>query len=117
MWSHIRCVDIPRKTYEKLQNEDVSAWYCLICVTSLPFSGSRTKELRIFIFSDTIEHAQKPQKTPNKVNKQTRELMKKISQISHLNDPNENTVSCEYYDLNDFNKVIATKQDLAVLHL
>ena len=43
--------------------------------------------------------------------------MKKFSQISQLNDPNENTVSCDYYDLNDFNKVIVTKQDLAVLHL
>ena len=43
--------------------------------------------------------------------------MKKFSQISQLNDPNENTVSCDYYDLNDFNKVIVTKQDFAVLHL
>ena len=43
--------------------------------------------------------------------------MKKISQIIQLNDPNENTVSCDYYYLIDFNKVIVTKQDLAVLHL
>ena len=43
--------------------------------------------------------------------------MKKFSQISQLNDPNEDTVSSEYYELNDFNKVIVTKQDLAVLHL
>ena len=43
--------------------------------------------------------------------------MKKLSQISQLNDPNENTVSCDYYDLNDFNKVIVTQKVLAVLHL
>ena len=43
--------------------------------------------------------------------------MKKFSQISQLNDPNENTVSCDYYDLNDFNKVIVTQKVLAVLHL
>ena len=36
--------------------------------------------------------------------------MKKFSQISQLNDSNENTVSCDYYDLNDFNKVLVTKQ-------
>ena len=42
--------------------------------------------------------------------------MKKFSQMSQLNDPNENTVSCDYYDLNGFNKVIVTKQNLAVLH-
>ena len=43
--------------------------------------------------------------------------MKKFSQISQLNDSNENTVSCDYYDLNDFNKVIVTKEDLVVLNL
>ena len=43
--------------------------------------------------------------------------MKKFSQISQLNDPNDNTVSCDYYDLSDFSKVIVTKQDLAVLCL
>ena len=43
--------------------------------------------------------------------------MKKFSKISQLNDPNKNTVSYDQYDLNDLNKVIVTKQDLAVLHL
>ena len=51
------------------------------------------------------------------MNKQTCELTKKFSQISQLEDPNKNTVTCDYYNLNDFNKVIVTKQDLAVLHL
>ena len=113
----IECVNISPKTYVKLQDDDVSAWYCPICIRSLPFSDLRAKELKIFLSSDTIEHTQKPQKAPKKLNKQTCELMKKFSQISQLNDPNKNTVSCDYYDLNDFNKVIVTKQDLAVLHL
>ena len=43
--------------------------------------------------------------------------MKKSSQISQLNDLNENTVSCDNYGLNDFDKVIVTKQDWSVLHL
>ena len=43
--------------------------------------------------------------------------MRKFSRISQLNDPNENTTSCGYYDLNDFNKAKVTKQDLAVLRL
>ena len=51
------------KTYVKLQDDDdVSAWYCPICVRSLPFLDFRTKELKIFLSSDTIEHTQKPQK-------------------------------------------------------
>ena len=51
------------------------------------------------------------------MDKKTRKLMKKLSQISQLNNPNENTVNCDYYDLNGFKKVIVTKQDSAVLHL
>ena len=89
MWGYIECVNIFPKTYVKLQDDDVSASYCPICVRSLPFPGLRTKELKIFLTSDTIKHTQKPQKAPKKLNKQTRDLMKKFSQISQLNDPNE----------------------------
>ena len=64
-----------------------------------------------------MENTQKPQKTPKKLNKQPCKLMRKFSQINQLNHPNENTVSCDYYDLNDFNKSIVTKQGLAVLYL
>lgn len=39
------------------------------------------------------------------MDKKTRKLMKKLSQINQLNNPNENTVNCDYYDLNGFNKV------------
>ena len=62
MWSHIECVNISTKTYKKLQNDDVSAWSCPICVRSLPFSDLRTKKLRIFLSSDTTEHTQTSQK-------------------------------------------------------
>ena len=117
MWSHIECVNISSRTYVKLQDGVVSAWYCPICIRSFSFSDLRTKELKIFLSSDTIEHTQKPQKAPKILNKQTRKLMKKFSQISQLKDPNENTVSCDYYDLNDFSKVIVKEQYLAVLHL
>ena len=117
MWSHIESVNISSKTYVKLQGDVVSAWYCPICVRSLSFSDLRTKELKIFLSSDTKEHIQKPQKASKKLNKQNRELIKKFSQINQLNDSNKNTVNCDYYDLNKFNKVIVTKQDLTVLHL
>ena len=51
---------ISPKTYEKLQNDDLSALYCPICVRNLPFSDLRTKELRMFLLQDTLEHTQKP---------------------------------------------------------
>ena len=52
----IECVKIFSKTFLKPQDDDVSAWYCPICVRSLPFSDLRTKELEIFLPSNTIEH-------------------------------------------------------------
>ena len=79
--------------------------------------------IRIFLSSDTIEHTQNPQKT-KKQKKNSKKIeqtnlwtYQKFPQISQLEDPNKNTVTCDYYNLNDFNKVIVIKQDLAVLHL
>ena len=84
-WSHIENVSISSQTFEKLQNDDVSAWYCPICVRSLPFSDLMTKELRMFLSSPTLGHIQKPQTTLEKLNKQTcSKLMKKFSQISQM---------------------------------
>ena len=57
---------ISSKTYVKLQDDVVSAWYIPICVRILPFSDLRTKELKTFLSSDTTEHTQKPQKAPKK---------------------------------------------------
>ena len=59
MWSHIECVKISLKTYVKLQDDVVSAWYCPICVRNVPISDLRAKKLEIFLSSDAIEHTQK----------------------------------------------------------
>ena len=109
LWSYIEFANISLKPYEKLQNDGLSAWYCPICVRISSFSDLRTKVRRMFLSSDNLNHEQKPQTAPEKLNKETRELMKKFYQIILLNDANQNTVSCDYYDLNDFNKVIVTK--------
>ena len=72
MLSHIECVTY---LYVKLQDNVVSAWYCPICVRSLPFSDLRTKELKIFLSFDTIEHtkttesSKKTEKTNLRTNK------------------------------------------------
>ena len=79
------------------------------------FTFLRLKDkIRMFFSLDTLEQTQKLQTTPKKLNKQTRQLMKKFSKIIQLNENKENT-SRDYYDLNDSNKVIVTKQDFSVL--
>ena len=99
IWSYIQCANISPKTYEKLYNDDVSTWYCPICVKNVPFSDLKTKGLRMLLSSDTLEHTQKPQTLQKNLNKQTRGLMGKFSQISQLNGPNKNNVGCAYYVL------------------
>ena len=93
--------------------KNTNSHYLLLNTTIIPLCNGKIS----LIFLWGIEHTQKSQKALKKLNKQTRELIKKFSQISQLNDSNKNTVGCDYYDLNDFNKVTLTKQDVAVLHL
>ena len=62
VWSHTECVNICPEIYEQLQNCYVFAWYFPNGVRCLPLSD--LKELKIFLFSDTIEHTLKPQKNP-----------------------------------------------------
>ena len=78
----------------------------------LRLCDKRTKNFFLFRYS---EHTKKPQKTAKKLNNKTSELLEKLSQISKLDGPNENTVSCDYYNLMISRKL--KKQDLAVLHL
>ena len=79
------------------------------------FTFLRLKDkIRMFFSLDTLEQTQKLQTTPKKLNKQTRQLIKKFPKIIQLNENKENT-SRDYYDLNDSNKVIVTKQDFSVV--
>ena len=65
IWSHIECVNIS----PKILSPGKRSFICLvlpICVRSLPFSDLRTKELRLILSSDTLEHTQKSQTVPKK---------------------------------------------------
>ena len=51
MWSHIECINISPKTYEKLQNDDLCAWYCPICFRNFAFlrlKDKRTKNIPLY---------------------------------------------------------------------
>ena len=85
------------------------------CVNHLPFSDLVTKELRIFFSLDIQSKRKNHKKLQKKLNNKTSELLEKLSQISKLDGPNANTVSCDYYNLMISRKL--KKQDLAVLHL
>ena len=43
--------------------------------------------------------------------------MHKFQQLDNLFDQSENTISCDYYDLKDFQKIKIKQQDFSLLHL
>ena len=111
-WNHIECVDVSSAYYEKLQN-DTKPWYCPNCSKELPFSDVRDKDLH-----NTI-HVQSTLQThfTNVPNKKSKGLMHKFQQLNNLFDQSENTISCDYYDLKDFQKIKIKQQDFSLLHL
>ena len=43
--------------------------------------------------------------------------MHKFQQLNNIFDQSENTISCDYYDLKDFQKIRIKQQDFSLLHL
>ena len=43
--------------------------------------------------------------------------MHKFHQLNNLLDQSENTISCDYYDLEEFQKIKIKQQGLSLLHL
>ena len=82
-------------------------------ISLLTLKNKETKNASLFRYFRTNT---KPQTNPNNelINLITSE--KKISQINQLHGHNKNTISWDFYDLNELKKVIVTKQDLAALH-
>ena len=44
-------------------------------------------------------------------------MMPHFKQVNQLFDRSENSISCDYYDVDDFNKMVINQSDLTVIHL
>ena len=63
-------------------------------------------------------HNNHPKSIPRKMNKKTKEFLKKFREMSQMFGQPENPLSCDYYDISNFKKLkINKQQDLSVLHL
>ena len=95
-WNHIKCVGISSAYYEKLQN-DTKPWYCPNCSKELSSLMCETK-------NSTAIHFQSTPQThfTNVPSKKSKGLMHKSQQLNNLFNQSENTISCDYYDLKDF---------------
>ena len=111
-WNHIECVGISSAYYEKVQN-DAESWYSPNCSKELPFSGVRDKDLY------NVIHVQSTPLTLfiNIPNKKSKGLTHKFQQLNNLFNQSENTISCDYFDLNYFQKIKIKQQDFSLLHM
>ena len=63
-------------------------------------------------------HNNHPRPIPRKMNKKTKEFLKKFHEMSQIFEQSENPLSCDYYDISDFKKPKINKQQvLSILHL
>ena len=89
---------------EKLKNDSLP-WYCSFCENELLFSKMSNNDLKNFL------HAENP------IFHKIREMMKCFCQINQVFDDNENAISCDYYNIDELNKLnINRHHDLFILH-
>ena len=81
----------------------------------LPFFTVKNNDLQKLL-SDS--HNNHPKPFPRKMNKKTKDFLKKFREMSQIFEQSENPLSCDYYDISDFKKLkINKQQDLSILHL
>ena len=98
-WNHTECVGLSCVYYKKLQN-GTKPWYCTNCSNELPFSDVRDKSIY-----NTLHFQSNPQAHFTYVtNKKSKRLMHKFQQLNNLYQPG-NPISCNYYDMKDFQKI------------
>ena len=103
------------KPSTKNLKESPLPWYCPYCIMELPFSTVKNHDLQKIINDSHNNH---PKLFPRKMNKKTKDFLKKFHEMSQIFEQSENPLSCDYYDISDFKKLkINKQQDLSILHL
>ena len=106
-WSNRGCLKISKKQYQKLER-DTSPWCCCACKEEL-FFFSKTSFYKILPTSNQLQNTE--------IWSNTKHPLKILVQISQIVDGSEWNTSCDYYDLEDFNKIPIGKQDLALQNI
>ena len=88
--------------YEKLKLITM-LWYCPICANEMPFSSLSNKEFNIFL-SRNPPHPSAQVVPSKKIDKHTKEILKKLKDLNKIFDHTENAGSCDYFDINEDKK-------------
>ena len=113
-WNHTRCLDIAAEQYEKLK-KDPLPWYCPNCAKEIPSLTLSNKGLKTVLYGGSSQTLRKSFSKP--FDRKTTEELKKFREVSQLFDQSENSVSCDYYNPYELNKIKVQQEDLSVLYL
>ena len=81
----------------------------------MPFSSLSNKKFNIL--SRNPPHPSSQAVPSKKIDKHTKEILKKLKDLNKLFDHTESAVSCDYFDINEYKKVKIKEQDFSLLHL
>ena len=95
--------------------KDPLPWYCPACISGIPFPQINSKEFKNLLYPKNT--LQQPPQIIKKSNKEIKDLVVNFKQVTDLLNPSENLTSCDYYDVNDINKLRINENDLSVIHL
>ena len=113
-WIHSGCASIGETQYEKLK-KSLLHWYCPYCFMELPFFTVKNDDLQKLLSQSPNNH---PSQISRKMNKKTKEFLKKFREMSQIFEQCENPLSCGFYNISDFKRLkIKKQQDLSILHL
>ena len=82
----------------------------------MPFSSLSNKEFNIFLFRNPF-HPSAQAVTFKNIDKRTKEILKKLKDLNEFFDHTENAPSCDYLDINEYEKIKIKEQDFSLLHL
>ena len=95
-------------------------WYYPYFITEFPFSSVNIKDLHSLALSTSGPTNVNNHASPmvKKINKKTKEFLKKFCEMNQIFDQSDNLINCDYYDIPEFKKMkIREQQDLSILHL
>ena len=79
-------------------------------MTEIPLSTLSNKG-----FKDCLYSTAQPLQILQKSSKKFLKMMSRFKQVNRLFDQSENSKSCDYYDIDDFNKIVINQSDLTTI--
>ena len=105
-WIHINYAEINHQKYEKLKKDPLA--------TQISFSALSKQDFKDFLYSTTTPQ---PSQILQESSKKILKIMSRFMQVNQLFDQSENSISCDYYNVDNLNKIVINQSDLAVMHV